>query len=272
MLKYIMNIKLKEAGIGDVITFISYLNHRDDIESFNIDFNLEIIEKYFNDPKGYYEFLTEFSDFLLSGNNKIKLERGLETNNWISAWEIYNYYISSNNSIKFIRIPGLNNEDRDKIVLHTKVRSLKRKDYNIIEKELMDILNKSNKKIIILGEKKLIYGKTYRSSDSEIAYSIYDRIIHLLSPDKIIDNTIDDYGGGNSPSFKRLKEDIDIMMRYDNICLGSGGPFQIASCVAPNIISFSSPGVLSDFIDKKNEKLITNPNIFLEKVEKFIRE
>jgi len=263
---------LQSSGIGDVIIFISYINRffSNSKNKTYIDFDKKNIQYWRDDVDQYYPYLVRFGNFLLPNDN-IVIQEGI-SGELIDTGGIFNYYSSHFSNFEMIdtyhklNIP----KDSNKIVLHTKVRNLHRGVYNSFKKKFYDILNNSDKEFIILGEREVEYGKEYTIHGDQVIYSIYDDVMNNLDKNKIMDLSMPKYGI-SSPNFEVLMNDIDIMSKHKNICLGSGGVLVLCSfaCSSYDLLGcISRNHALPVFLNSPSLKESTN---FIEDLPNFIK-
>lgn len=259
-----------QVGIGDTIIFISYiyqaLGKKDKIF---IDFNKRTILDYLDDPEGYYVFLQKFVNFLLPNDN-VQFQENLEGEN-LDVNNIINYYQQYSLNFKYIDVRNKFDEEKDNssIVLNTKIRPLNKNKFEEIKDDFYKILNQSNKKIILIGEKEIKYGKLYNDNVKNIVYSSYEDYIKNINPEKIIDLTMPSFGRG-SLNFENLMNDMKIMAKHKNICFGTSGAFSITSCIT-DVISYAPNDTLSKFLDAKQINIKVDKNKFLTDLIEYLK-
>jgi hypothetical protein len=261
---------LSNVGLGDITVFISYfyqILHNE--ERILIDFDKNVIERYLDDPEGYFSFLEKLVRFL-SPDDKIVIQKNLDGESF-AVDQVYHYYRDHSIDFKYINVRNKFPSDIDysAVVLNTKIRTLENHLFQNIKNDVFKILNNSSKKIILIGERELIYGKLYNPNDKNIVYSGYTDYIQNINPSKLIDLSMPSYGRG-SLNFDHLMDDMKIIAKHKNVCFGTSGATSITSCIA-DIISYSSYNPLSIFIDKKQEIIKTNRNKFLNDLEEYLK-
>lgn len=262
-------IILGQGGIGDVIIFISYVyDHLPKDEKFCINIHPDILTM-FDDPDGYFEFLKKLVNFL-SPDDRVFIEKNTDAE-LIDITGIFQIY--RNNFWPFFYINSKNKFDQEKddsaIVLNTKIRPLSIDGFNAISSDFFKILNNSPKKIILIGEKEIQYGKLYGENSKNFVYSAYPSFIKNLDPSKIIDLSMPSFGRG-SLDFENLMKDMQIMNKYKNICFGTSGAFSITSCVG-EVISYAPvhDPLTSILNGKKN--IYSNNELFFENLLNYIK-
>lgn len=153
------------------------------------------------------------------------------------------------------------------IVINTKVRDFSQRSFHVLKPKLTKILSSTNKKIVLMGERKL--GTNLEAKHNNI-YTIYD----FLKPFCHIDLTEEvllDY-----PNINKLRTDLAIMR--DAKCVinfGVSGTV-ILSMATANVVaglrnttpSFISNFFVKDTVSKNNNKVITdNTNEFISFLE-----
>jgi hypothetical protein len=264
-----MKLILGQAGIGDAIIFISYIYQvLDRKEKVYIDFDKDTINNYLDDPEGYYNFLQKFVHFLLPDDH-IVVESNLQGEKE-DINRIINFYNQQFFNFKYINARSKFPENRDNsaVVLNTKIRPLSKGMFQDIKKDFYKILNESNKKIILIGEKEIQYGKLYGQDAQNIVYSAYEDYIRNIDPSKLIDLTMPSFGRG-SMDFDRLMNDMKIMAKYKNICFGTSGAFSITSCIT-DVISYAPNDTLSRFLDANQINIKIERNKFLTDLSNYL--
>ena len=256
------------VGIGDAIIFMSGVDRFFKGEEIYMDFDYNIIKHWRPNPESYYDFLINFLNFI-KPNDSIIPQKWLLGGTYLH--NVQTPFTERGVDFKCINLKDRMNTEKDpsKIILHTKVRALNRIEYDTNKQKIYEILSNSSKTFIILGEREIEYGKEYSILGNNIVYSIYDDIIKYLSKDKIEDLTIPKLGITN-PNLENLIKDIEIISKHKNICIGSGGNYQICSSFSDVIGVVDRNDGLNIFLDKYQTEL-KDMNNFLNELPNFIK-
>jgi hypothetical protein len=259
-------------GIGDLI-LLKWASITNNITITTINVCTNLIEEYSIDHETKTESIINtihmlFPDIII---NKI---RGtvdiffLKMN--IDRLYIYDYLNTS-------LFKNISNSYTNYIVFHTKVRYDRLIDEykrcSIPELNIFFSTFKTDKKIIILGEKYVVNNK---ECDIHKTFSLYNNIMLLQNKNEIIDLTKNVLVDGNN-SFNDFVQDIQIINgALCNITFGLGGPYLLSHAFSTKIVSFlpnihKSPhyDVFSK-INKISNSYVYNSDMLFQNINKYI--
>ena len=183
---------------------------------------------------------------------------------------IYNYLNPS-------LFENISNKYTDYIVFHTKVRYDRLideyKKYSIPELNVFFSTFRTDKKIIILGERNMINNKEVVTHKS---FSLYNNIMLLCNNNEIIDLTKDVLVDGNI-RFNDFLQDIQMInSALCNITFGVGGPYLLSHSFSTKIVSFlpnihKSPHYEAvTQINQISNSLVDNTDMLVQNINKCI--
>lgn len=260
------NFEFVQIATGDIVINISYLNDFFSSDGeITVNLNKKTLNDYMSYPNEYLDFAEKLVEFLSPKN--IKFDRNVNGQLLdISTFpSIYNF-----NKKKFkvidLREKIGSKEDNSTIIINTKVQLLNRTLFNNIKNSFFKLLNDSNKKFIIIGEREVEYGKLYNPTWSkDITYSIYQDLKDNLDTNRITDLSFPKYGV-ITPKWENLLNDLHIIKNHNVIQFGCGGSTFLYECVT-NVISYNNPqSATPKFVDPDCRIYFENPQVFLQKV------
>ncbi len=246
---------VKHVGIGDLIFFCGTIlfNHK---KGDTIEFCLskEILGMYRENSQDYEKFCYEYVKYFLNDYEIKILPNESESNyNWIVDYDLFNKII--NNAEVLNQIKNKLNIQKTKyenyLVLFTKVRDLDKTNYFSVCDHFYDYINKFDGKIILLGEKNIIYKGEYAIHGKNKIYSIYDDCINKISEDKIIDLTTSVYDFKNF-SLENILNDMSIISNSEKTFIFGGGGFFCLSLFTNKLVSLTNNLYKSAFYSKEN--------------------
>jgi hypothetical protein len=125
------------------------------------------------------------------------------------------------------------------VVISSKVRGIKRNEYEQIKDTFFDLLKKisENYKIVVIGERRIGSNAEYVYHGNDRIYPIYEDIISAISADTILDLTVPELGF-TSPDLTQFRHECTIQHNAKHvITIGSGGNVSIAMSVG-NILGY----------------------------------
>ena len=248
------------TGIGDNIivrVFFDVIKHNYD--QIIVSHNKDVIEFSNNGDPNYLNFLNEL------GNTLFTTPPYIFSNVQYKPLFLYDTIkelniLPSKPNLDSVLCAGTSlNLGEEYIVITTKIRGLRRKDFYPFSINLWKILRKLSEKykIVILGERQVENNKEY-ANISDIVYSIYEQIITNLPSHRIVDLTVPSLGV-TTPDLKKIKQDCLIMKESKCIVtLAIGGNLWLALSVA-NVIGFKYDcGIVNNYINDM-VSCLTNP-------------
>jgi hypothetical protein len=223
----IFNLKTT-GGIGDCIIVRSQLLPLiNSGVAISISTDRPIMEKYRpENTVPYIEFVYNFMKLLFPEKN-CNVTKDQSYPFLTSLHLCYNFgYLPKILNLQSFLCPYERNISEQYITIGTKVRDLYRNKFNIYYKNIFDQINKSNYKVVILGEKNLSNNIEYKIHGPNKTYSIYNEIISSINKNKIIDMTLSKI---ELPNIEAIKKDCSIMKYAEkNIVFGYGGNLALA--------------------------------------------
>lgn len=214
-------------GIGDIlITKMIFDEHNINDLKFNI--NVPHILRYRGNSQQYVDFVIKLSHQLF-GKENIIINENQQTNEPLfdnTNFQLHNLNLSKYFKIKNILEPGY-------IVFHTKCRlGLNRELYDSSYEDLKSFLTnfKSDKKIVILGEKTLSYNQEVAAHGM---FTIYEDLLRLNNNNLVLDMA--EEALNNTPDWETFIRDISVISNADlNVGVGVGGNFVMCSAFSDN--------------------------------------
>ena len=172
---------------------------------------------------------------------------------------------------------NISNSYTNYIVFHTKVRYDRLideyKKYSVPELNVFFSTFKTDKKIIILGEKDVVNNKECRAHKT---FTLYNNIMLLQNNNEIIDLTKNVLVDGNN-CFNDFLQDIQIINgALCNITFGVGGPYLLSHSFSTKIVSFlpniqKSPHYSAVIkINKISNSFVDNTDMLFKNIQKCI--
>lgn len=266
------DFEFNQIGLGDIIIHISYLSDFFNPDSdITVNLSKETLNVHMTYPNEYLDFSEKLIEFLSPPN--IKFDRNLK-GKALDIATFFQIYSFNGKRFKFIDLREKigSKEDNSAIILNTKAQLLDRGIFNNIKNPFFNLLNMSNKKFIIVGEREVEYGKLYNPAHSKnITYSIYPDIIQNIDADKIIDLSLPKLGV-TAPNWDKLLNDLHTIKNHNVIQFGCGGSLYLYECIT-NVITYNVPqSATPRFVDPDCKIYFDNPQIFLKKVEEFLNK
>ena len=224
------SLKIKiHVGIGDcIITKAQLAPIVGTRGKIYISPQLEAIRSYKANYNEYLDFILNFMKLIFFEEEfEITIDQSYKTVDCVSLTRM-------GRPAKYINlIPALTTNDKyiteNYITLNTKIRGIQKNNFEKIKINLFKILNNSNKKIVLIGEKDVHMNEEYKLLGDEYIYSIYSEVMKHLNSEKIIDMTIPPI---KTPSIVNIKRDCTVMKNADrNFILGIGGNLFLANSV-----------------------------------------
>lgn len=257
-------------GIGDVIQAKSQLI--DFVEAGNqvyVSPNLNVWQKYRNSDQQYLNFIFQFMKLTFTEPGfTVGLDQDCRNGHY-SYIEFDGFLPKTIDLTKQLVLPdGFGYDIKSPyIVMNSKIRGMDPHYYQSIKEEFLNILNRIDCKIVLMGEKQLSNHQEYIGLGNEI-YLIYNDLIDGLNPDKVIDLTIENL---SIPSMINIMNDCYIMNKAKtNITFGIGGSLtlsnSVGNCLAlinkesEHYKSWETP--ISYIYNSKNHQLLTDFNLF----------
>lgn len=257
-------------GIGDLLLLKNIcINNNIDIKYINI--SSSDILRWKCDPSKYLMFIEKFIKFLFPYTI-------INFGNYVTRNYLLDYINNSFNScyiLANLNPINITLEYDDYIIFHTKVRidhfGQKFIDEDILK--LNDFFNnfKTNKKILILGEREL---ENNIEVNIHKIVSIYNNLLLLKKNNNVIDLSKDNLCSGNF-DFNDFMKDIALINKaYLNITFGIGGPFNLCQSFSKNslcyISNFNDPKfmIYFDYYNKINNNMYRDIESFVNKIIK----
>jgi hypothetical protein len=260
-------------GIGDLI-LLKWVSITNNITITTINICTNLIEEHSIEHKTKTKSIVNTINMLFPDiiTNKII---GQATNKFIlqkniDCLFIYDYLRPS-------LFENISNPYTDYIVFHTKVRYDRLideyKKFSIPKLNIFFSSFKTDKKIIILGEKNVAYNKECVVHKT---FSIYNNIMLLQDNNEIIDLTKNVLVDGNN-CFDDFLQDIQIINdALCNVTFGVGGPYLLSLAFSKNNVSFlpfihKSPHCeVVAKLNKISNSLVDNTDMLFPKINNFI--
>ena len=254
-------------GIGDLLLIkMKEISHQLKIDKINISVNL--IQTYKN--QDFVEqnilFLEKLLPLLFQSSTINKIMNVSNSYSYLNEYNINTVYLYDHifqNENNFLI------EYNNYIIFHTKVRidnysnDFINNDLPIVNEFLKNF--KTNKKIIILGERNI--EKNYETIICNVI-SIYENLLELKKNNDVIDLSEEMLCSGN-PNFDNFLYNIELINKADcNIVFGHGGNFFLVNCFSKNKICYTSKCNLWGIDTFKN----INPDFYFENINKIIEE
>jgi len=228
-------------GIGDLL-IVKMIQLSNNLNISNINLNKNTLQ-YFGNCQTKLNSLNKFIYLLFPEVNIYITDGPCDYYDFCDKYKIYIYYlydyIIDEKIIKKDITLDIKNKYNDYIVFHTKLRydKLIDKFNNEILEDLIVFLKnfKTQKKILILGEKKI--GDNYETRFHKTC-SLYDHLLLLNDNNNMVDLTCDILTDGNDDNNKFLY-DIEIINNAEcNIVFGIGGPYTLCKAFSKKNIFF----------------------------------
>jgi hypothetical protein len=262
---------IANLGIGDLIFFCGEIlfNHKNG-DTIKIYLSKDILNIYKGNYSHQYElFCMQYIKYFLSEYDVVFLSNKNETNyDIILSIEEFFKKILSNDSVvsnikQKLQIKPI--EYNDYIVIFTKIRGLSIDVYNSISNHFFEYINKLDKKIILLGEKNLVFGYEYNQIGHSNIYTIYEDCINKINNKNLIDLTNSTY---EKYDLNNILNDINIISKSNQTFIFGGGGFFCLSLFTEKLISLVSNNVGSFLHTKNNKNIFDDKNQFINFISK----
>lgn len=200
--------------------------HNIDDLKFNI--NVSHILQYRDNSQQYIDFIIKLSHCLFGKENVI-INENQQTNG--PTFDNTNYQLHNTNLSKYFKIKNI--LEPGYIVFHTKCRLGQNRvlfdsSYEALKSFLTNF--KSDKKIVILGEKTLSHNMEVCAHGM---FTIYEDLLRLKNNNFVLDMT--EEALNNTPDWETFIRDISIINNADlNVGVGLGGNFVMCSAFSDN--------------------------------------
>jgi hypothetical protein len=263
--------KLDVIGIGDMISFASYVVSSDE-NDYVVTLDKKSIAQYKQDQDAYWEFAKSFLSRVLS-NKKITFTEDqnlpifvinnekflLSSKNKDVCDHFKNVFLFKDSPLKF---PYL--------VLSTKSRYYERASYEAQKYSFFSKINSLGMKVVLLGEKEVEYNAEYTIWGNNQIYSIYNDAVSLIHPSLLIDMTVP-LLGLSTPSVDNLFDDM-LIAYHSKACInvGVGGFFCMSifsgklNAVAPTQHITGISHVMGSCVFQSMEELAENVKLLCE--------
>ena len=255
-------------GLGDLTFFCGEMLLRlkkEDVLMVRI--NKFTLDSYRGGSESYKNFCIEYIKYILSDYTVLECGHDVETDRtWGLNLDYVNRMLSEPNIRNVFKTkfsPKVNTDNDNYVVLFTKVREYDRNMFNNLSKEFYMKLNSMNYKIVIMGEKKVIYDGEYGLLGKNIVYSLYDDFISNISSEKIIDLTKDDYSPNNI-SLENILNDLSLISNSKKMILIGCGGFFCTTLFTDKLLSLSSNNICRQFNSELNTQVFFDHNVFLQ--------
>jgi hypothetical protein len=262
------NYRVQNIGLGDLIFFSTFiLNNHEKNTTIGVNLSKKVLEEFRNNSNNYKKFCFDLLKIILKDFIIKEVDDNPKYTIWnsstISPTYFYNEKILSEIKNNLLSTELEKIETNNYIVLFTKVRDLRKIEYQNIHKSLYEYLNNYDKKIILIGEQKVLYNKEYKIHGENMIYSLYDDYIEYINPSKIIDLTkktfdFDDFSITNFLSDFKL-----INNSFFTIVFGGGG-FFCSSLFTGKLLSLTNKNYESIYKSKSFPNIFSDNNNFLQ--------
>jgi len=236
------------AGIGDILHTKAQLDQiRDDYDRISIGYDDSLVSRFRSDDDQYRIFLDGLFKLLFSEqpyhrDQHIKAQCKNPEALWESGFQPIVPDLSHLLALR-TSIP-----DEPYIVISTKIRGIKRAQYEELRPDFLNVLRLLSKKsiVVLLGERTIGYNAEYKCHGSELIYSIYTDVLSATQDGKLLDLTVPELGL-TAPSLIRFRNECFIQQKALRvITIGSGGNVSIAMSVG-KIIGFYAHSEMERF-------------------------
>jgi len=264
---------LRCIGIGDLILFCSFvMKHHKKGSTIKIRLDQKILQNFRNNSEEYKNFCLEFIQYILddyiihildNNDDLINYIHYIWDHNYLNLYKnvINNQIIVDHIKNKFVTDQNIYS-DFKYLVLFTKVRNLNFKTYKNISPEFFQILNKTNYKFILLGERDVEYKGEYAIHGETQIYSLYQDYINNLNSDRIIDLTEKNYEFSGF-SVKNIVHDMNLISNSEGTIIFGGGGFFCLSLFTSKLISLTNPSIQTIFNPTNAQNIFSQSEHFL---------
>jgi hypothetical protein len=267
---------LSQIGLGDLIFFCSHvLKHHNPGDKIYIKLNQYVLENYKNKSENYKNFCYRFLNHVLYQFQIINYEH--HNNQHLNDWVVNRFNFNENlkDTLIFENIKNVlfgdsfDSNSSDYVVLFTKVRDYNYKNFEKISVPFFEKINNLNHKIVLLGEKQILYEGEYKLGNgelkSEMIYSLYDEFLKKINSNKIIDLTTDILNE-ETIDLDRIIQELDIISKSKKILsIGCGGFFCL-SIFSEKLLNLSNLEIYNELNSQSNKQIFYNHELFLEKI------
>jgi hypothetical protein len=235
-----------------------------------IKLNDFVLNRYRNGSQMYKIFCFNYIKYILSDYVILEFENSDEPN---AKWEISTHYIDRiltnhqvRNLFKLKFSSGLiNKKYYNHIVLFTKVRDYDKNNYNLISKKFYNKINEIENKIILIGERKIVYNEEYKQHGENKIYSLYDDFMTNINHNKIIDLTQEGYTENNF-NLESIINDLTLISNSKQIIMVGNGGFWCTSLFTDKLLSLSSNTITQAFDSEFEKQIFFDSNKFINTI------
>jgi hypothetical protein len=150
-------------------------------------------------------------------------------------------------------------------VLFTKVRDYDKNNYNLISKKFYNKINEIENKIILIGERKIVYNEEYKQHGENKIYSLYDDFMTNINHNKIIDLTQEGYTENNF-NLESIINDLTLISNSKQIIMVGNGGFWCTSLFTDKLLSLSSNTITQAFDSEFEKQIFFDSNKFINTI------
>lgn len=221
-------LSINQIGIGD-LTFLAAWIVKNGYKHVDINLSSVSLHKYRGDPAGYKTFAFEYMRHILPDVELVDSKNThpvLRINNGDRWFGLYDNLINEDMAAYFVNIFNPEHEkNNDQICVVTKARNLPSNRAEKIIEKTINVLNASNKRLILVGEREIEYNAEYQIHGADKIYSTYSMLASQLRSDLVTDITVAKLGL-TTPSLQTLLADLKVMTSSKKtIVFGGGGMF-----------------------------------------------
>lgn len=258
---------IKNLGIGDLIFFCgTILSEHEENETIEYFLSKDILRLYRENSEEYETFCHEYIKYFLSNYNLIPLTDKSQTNFvWTVDYLRDNKILNTNLIVDSIqkKLSGYKNKiDEDKyLVIFTKARDLDISLFSKVSSIFFQSINNFDGKIVLLGEREIVYSGEYAIHGKNKIYSIYNDCIRNIDNKKIIDLTTNNFSFKEF-SLTKILEDCTIISESEQTYIFGGGGFFCLSIFTDKLVSLTNDTYKNAFNTERNKNLFSNVDEF----------
>ena len=256
---------VQNIGLGDLTFFCgNVLLVHEKGSNIHVKLDEHILNSYRKGSRDYHDFCIEYISYILSDYIVTPLVNNEETElRWGVDYNVYQKIFCSQEIVDHFKkkFSSFDNNSTNYIGVVTKVRELYLDYFKSIFPNFINMLNSTNSKIILIGEREVKYEGEYVFHGSNSIYSIYNEIIKKVDNNKIVDLTEQLYEFEKF-SLNKLLENLGIIYNSNNVFVFGGGGLFCTSIFSDRLISFCNAEIEKYFNSDGTKNIFHDINKF----------